>query len=52
MFDQVYDMETDDIDNLLPQDLFLIVLSLIENEMPVPADFFARLHKAGIYIDN
>lgn len=50
--DPTYDMDTDEIDNLRPTDLALICLELIDNEMPVPVDFLARLHKAGIYIDN
>jgi hypothetical protein len=50
--DEIYDIDTDALDNLNPKDLALIVCNLIDHEMPVPVDFIARLHKAGIYIDN
>ena len=49
---EAYDYDTDELDNMVPQDLALLVLNMIDNEMPVPTDFLARLHKAGIFIDN
>lgn len=47
-----YDFDTDELDNMVPQDLALLCLTLIDHEMPVPTDFIARLHQAGIFIDN
>ena len=47
-----YDYDTQELDDMGPKDLALIVLTMIDNEMPVPTDFLARLHRAGIFIDN
>ena len=47
-----YDLDTPELDDMGPKDLALLVLTMIDNEMPVPTDFLARLHRAGIFIDN
>lgn len=47
-----YDLDTPELDDMGPKDLALLVLTMIDHEMPVPTDFLARLHQAGIFIDN